>query len=404
MPQFERFIDNLIEMRSHYSQLLQQSDHTVNLAQDSLSHINALLINELSGNQPFGENLNQMRTHYQTIVEENDRVLASARVQLNHIYAMLTEQLILQQGENIVISLPASPVERLNLPLLETNSTSTETIPQPQSFPDQPAVLFDSIPENEIHSVTVEIPTTTDRVVEDLKSVEDNTITPTTASNELASESIEVKQQTTPQAEDNLALEPTQQAIKQLKRPLLLPYQHLSKSEAVEKLLTDEIGNILHIDYIVRALYGELELAAFKAEKSNTYDVLSKGVRKGLWDKVPDRAGCYTSDLKLAIGEPDTNQLTDSRQEISAIALAEALPPDYQGLKLTQAVEKVLQENVGQGMNSEKVAQVLFGEAKEDIFAAAKSKIGKVLWSGANQGRWQGVSGKLGVYTVSGEK
>ena len=402
MPQFERFIDNLIEMRSHYSHLLQQSAHTVNLAQNSLSHIDALLVNELSGSQSFAQNLTQMRSHYQSIVEENDRALSDARIQLNHINALLAEQLIIQQRETFAISLQSSPVEQLNLPLPEIHST--EAIPQPQSFPDQPAVLCDSIPENEIHSVTVEIPTTTDRVVEDLKSVEDNTITPTTASNELASESIEVKQQTTPQAEDNLALEPTQQAIKQLKRPLLLPYQHLSKSEAVEKLLTDEIGNILHIDYIVRALYGELELAAFKAEKSNTYDVLSKGVRKGLWDKVPDRAGCYTSDLKLAIGEPDTNQLTDSRQEISAIALAEALPPDYQGLKLTQAVEKVLQENVGQGMNSEKVAQVLFGEAKEDIFAAAKSKIGKVLWSGANQGRWQGVSGKLGVYTVSGEK
>ena len=402
MPQFERFIDNLIEMRSHYSQLLQQSDHTVNLAQDSLSHINALLINELSGNQPFGENLNQMRTHYQTIVEENDRALSDARIQLNHINALLAEQLILQQGENIVISLPASPVERLNLPLPEINST--EAIPQPQSFQDQPAVLFDSIPENEIHSVTVEIPATTDRVAEDLKSVESATITQTTASNDLASQSIEVKQQLTPQVEDNLALKPTKQAIKQLKRPLLSPYQHLSKSEAVEKLLTDEIGNILHIDYIVRALYGELELAAFKAEKSNTYDVLSKGVKKGLWDKVPDRAGCYTSNLKLATGEPETNQLTDSRQEISAIALAEALPPDYRGLKLTQAVEKVLTENVGQAMNSEKVAQVLFSEVESDIFTAAKNKIGKVLWSGANQGRWQGVPGELRVYTVSGEK
>ena len=399
MPQFERFIDNLIEMRSHYSQLLQQSDRTVNLAQDSLSHINALLINNLSSNQPFKENLNQMKSHYQSIVAENDRVLDDARVQLNHINALLAEQLILRQRENIAISLPASPIEQLNLPLPEINST--EVIPQPQSFQDQPAVLCDFIPENEIHSVTVEIPTTTDRVVEDLKSVEDNTITPTTASNEFASESIEVKQQTTPQAEDNFASEPTQQAIKQLKRPLLLPYQHLSKSEAVEKLLTDEIGNILHIDYIVRALYGELELAAFKAEKSNSYDVLSKGVKNGLWDKVPDRAGCYTSDLKLAIGEPDTNQLTDSRQEISAIALAEALPPDYQGLKLTQAVEKVLTENAGQALNSEKVAQVLFSAVEEDIFTAAKNKIGKVLWSGANQGRWQGVPGNVGVYTVS---
>ena len=59
---FERFVDNLIEMRSHYSQLLQQSDRTASLAQNSLNHINALLVNELSGNQLFQENLTKMRS------------------------------------------------------------------------------------------------------------------------------------------------------------------------------------------------------------------------------------------------------------------------------------------------------------------------------------------------------
>ncbi len=55
-------------------------------------------------------------------------------------------------------------------------------------------------------------------------------------------------------------------------------------------------------------------------------------------------------------------------------------------------------------MNSEKVAQILFSEVEEDVFAAAKNKVGKILWSGANQGRWQGVPGKLGVYKLDVEK
>ncbi len=79
------------------------------------------------------------------------------------------------------------------------------------------------------------------------------------------------------------------------------------------------------------------------------------------------------------------------------------MSPAYHGLKLTQAVEKVLQDNPGVAMNSEKIAQILFDKAEENIFAAAKNKIGKVLWAGANQGRWQGVPGKLGVYTVTKE-
>ena len=111
MAQFDRFVDNLIEMRSHYSNQIQQSDRTTSLAQDSLAHINALLINELSGNQLFHENLTEMQSHYQSIIAENDRALNSNRAQLNHINALLAEQLIIQQGDNQAIALQASSVE-----------------------------------------------------------------------------------------------------------------------------------------------------------------------------------------------------------------------------------------------------------------------------------------------------
>jgi hypothetical protein len=208
-------------------------------------------------------------------------------------------------------------------------------------------------------------------------------------------------EETTTLEEDLLAVEPTKKARKSLKQPLLPQYKHLSKSEAIEKLLQEEAGNILHIDDIIRYLCGELETPAFKAEKNRLYNTLNQGTENGLWDKVPSRSGCYTIVLEQAIKQPDTKKPTNKQQEISAIALTEALLPDYQSLKLTQAVEKALQENIGQAMNSEKVAQVLFGEAEENVFAAAKNKIGKILWSGANQGRWQGVPGELGVYTVS---
>ena len=60
------------------------------------------------------------------------------------------------------------------------------------------------------------------------------------------------------------------------------------------------------------------------------------------------------------------------------------MPPQYQNSNFTQAVEAVLLEHAGQAMNSEKIAQVLFNETELDIFAAAKNRIGKVLWSGAN--------------------
>jgi hypothetical protein len=236
-----------------------------------------------------------------------------------------------------------------------------------------------------------------------VKLTKDDEINPPTAIDDIPL-ALKLVEESTTLEEDLSAVEPTRKVRKSLKQPLLPQYEHLSKSEGIEKLLPEEAGNILHIDDIIRYLCGELETPAFKAEKNRLYNTLNQGVEKGLWDKVPGRSGCYTIVLEQAIKEPDPKKPTNKQQEISAIALTEALPSDYQGLKLTQAVEKVLQKNVGQGMNSEKVAQILFSEVEEDVFATAKNKVGKILWSGANQGRWQGVPGKLGVYKVTKEK
>ncbi|PSB29603.1 hypothetical protein [Chlorogloea sp. CCALA 695] len=356
-----------------------------------------------------------MRSHYQSIIEENDQASSSARAQLNHINALLAEQLIIQQGNNQAISLPASSVDdELAIPeslqdslteaeLPEVEDKQLEEIqPETQSFPDEFSTPSNSAPQNESQDDSVEFPITTQQVMEELKSIEDEEITSSAPLEDLAQEPTELEESiTSEKVELETPVEPTKKARKPLKQPLLTQYQHLSKSEAVEKLLQEEAGNILHIDDIVRALYGELEIPTFKAEKPRLYNTLNQGIENGLWQKVPGRGGFYTVNLKQATGKPEQKPPTDSGREISALALTEALLPDYQGLKLTQAVEKVLQQNIGQAMNSEKVARVLFDEAEEDIFAAAKNKIGKALWSGANQGRWQGVPGKLGVYLLN---
>jgi hypothetical protein len=419
MSQFDRFIDNLIEMRSHYNKLLQQSDRFINLAQDSLAHINALLVNELSGNQSFIENLTQMKLHYQSIIEENDRALSSERAQLNHINALLAEQLVTQQGDKQAIFLQASPAED-DLAIKESfkgvgdfSKPVEEVIPKVEE--PEPLESFEgslqtqssiedfsvaSTPATELNDqkLPIESDSTTEQVVDKSGFIEDENLPAATVFDDFS-------QKPTPGIPGReIPVEFTKKARKPLKQPLLPEYEHLSKSEAVEKLLQEETGNILYVDDIIRYLYGELATPTFKVEKNKLYNTLNKGVENGLWDKVPGRSGCYTSVLEQAIKKSETEKLNTKQQEIPASTLIEALSPAYHGLKLTQAVEKVLQGNPGVAMNSEKIAQILFDKAEENIFAAAKSKIGKVLWAGANQGRWQGVPGKLGVYTVSKEK
>lgn len=45
---------------------------------------------------------------------------------------------------------------------------------------------------------------------------------------------------------------------------MLHEYRSLSRREAIEQLLAERIGTIVHIDLIVRSLYGELQPKVFK--------------------------------------------------------------------------------------------------------------------------------------------
>ena len=387
MPQFERFIENLIEMRLHYRAQIQKYDLAVAQAQDSLSHLNALLVDETHNNQQFIQTLIQMRSHYQNLVDESHRHSASAKSQLNHINALLAEQLVVQHGEHQAISMQARTVEERQT-IAEASAIQHQQLPQVVTEPSL-------MEESNLDSVSPENI--------DLGINQDSLVNAPTLEEAIVQSKTEPRENV-PQLEPNQTQAPSTKVKKQLKTPLLPQYEHLSKSEAVEKLLQDDIGHILHIEYIIRSLYGELDPESVKAEKTRLYDTLLKGVEKGLWDKVPDQPGCYTIDLKLVELETDVEKPNSRQQNKSKSDLTSLVLPQYQNSNFTQAVEAVLREHAGQPMNSEKIAQVLFNEVEEDVFAAAKNKIGKVLWSGANQGRWQGIPGKLGVYKFTKER
>lgn len=164
----------------------------------------------------------------------------------------------------------------------------------------------------------------------------------------------------------------------------------------MKKLLQENISSILYTDYITRSLYGNLDSQSVNVEKQRLYATLSKGVARGLWDKVPDQLGCYTIDLKLV--EREVKSTGDKQvNEPETTGVIEVLPA-YQHLNFTQAVETVLRENAGQTMNSEKIAKLRYGELAGKDLSRAKDKIGKILWAGARQKRWQGVPGKPGAY------
>jgi len=80
---------------------------------------------------------------------------------------------------------------------------------------------------------------------------------------------------------------------------MLPPYQGMNRMEALSLLLTEHSGTVLHLGFIVRSLYGELEPSPFKVIKTRVASSLTQGVEQKLWARVTDEPGCYTLNLKL---------------------------------------------------------------------------------------------------------
>ncbi len=357
----QQLIENLMALLDHYQAQLIEAEYKANLALEQLSHVNALLVDQV-GDQQFAQSLIDLRSHYQSLAAQHQQTATHAKAQLAHINALLADQLAWSLNPKQQQQLEAIPAPNTVEP-----QTEPRQLPTPEPAPQ--ADLTEEAPLG-----TFEHPNTSP---------------------------VEASQPSQPPFQDSD--DPT--VVSSTKTRMLPQYQHLSKIQAVEKLLRENQGSILHVDYIIRALYGEMDAVAIKDEKPRMYDTLTQGTKKGLWVKVPDSPSCYTFDLKLVQPDSTAKQKLPpprSRRRTTPArgkAHEELLPP-YQHLNLTAAVESVVHEYAGEILTTEKIAQELYGNLSGSALTQAKDKIGKTLWSGTRQGRWQHVPGKIGCYTL----
>lgn len=369
--QFQQFVENLISLKDHYQALLAEYENKAAHLREQMSHVNALLVEQLVENQHLIQSLVELRSHYQALYEQQQQKAAQVREQVAHVNALLANQIVWQNQQ--LVSIQAATLDREEQQVLsEAKEPQSSEAPQP--------TLESTVPPNtqtESEPPATPFPTTAEQ-----KEPKSETVTSNKESDQTHSSQVST-----------------------LKTRMLPEYQHLTKTQAVEKLLQDHEGSILHVDYIIRALYGELDADAIKAEKPRMYDTLSNGMEKGSWEKVPGQASCYTINLKLV--EPESiatktvqQNTTNLRRQHLRGKRSEELLPHYQHLNLTAAVETVVQENAGQILTTDKVARELYGELEGRVLTKAKDKIGKTLWGGAKQGRWQRVPGRMGCYTL----
>lgn len=367
--QLQHLIENLIALKELYHTQLVDSEKKVARFKEQLSHVNGLLVAQLVENQQFVQSLVDMRSQCHAQLEANQRQAAHAREQLTHVNALLADQVLLPPMEHS-FELPTTAIEGQ-----PQQAISGIAVSEPESF-SQIEAEAQQQPQTKAELVQQQPQTDVDETPLELEETSDDTARSPSA----------------------------------IKTPMKAEYQHLTKIQAVEKLLQENQGKILTVEYIIWSLYGDMDAEAVKAEKPRIYDTLGQGTDKGMWEKVPDQPACYTYKLSLVEPVADSESATattsrlpvSSRRRPSRRGKSDDMVPRYNHLSLTAAVEVVVNEHPGEVITTEKVAKVLYGEDIEGrALIKAKDRIGKTLWGGATQGRWQRIPGRLGCYTLS---
>ncbi|OWY67056.1 hypothetical protein B7486_33445 [cyanobacterium TDX16] len=390
--QLQHLIENLIALKELYHTQLVESEKQVARFKEQLSHVNGLLVAQLVENQQFVQSLIDMRSQCHAQLEANQRQVAHAREQITHVNALLADQVSLR---------PIQHAFELSTTAFEEQPRQTLSgiaAPEPESFSQPLSDLTQPQPQTEAELDQPQL-----QAEAELDQPQPQ------AEAELAQPQLQTEVAETP-LEVGETSEDTARSPSAIKTPMKAEYQNLTKIQAVEKLLRENQGKILTVEYIIWSLYGDMDAEAVKAEKPRIYDTLGQGTDKGIWEKVPDQPACYT--YKLSIVEPtadsesataNTSRLpVSSRRRPSRRGKSDDMLPRYNHLSLTAAVEVVVNEHPGEVITTEKVAKVLYGDDIDGrALVKAKDRIGKTLWGGATQGRWQRIPGRLGCYTLS---
>jgi hypothetical protein len=384
--QLQHLIENLIALKDLYHTQLVESEKKVARFKEQLSHVNGLLVAQLVENQQFVQSLVDMRSQCHAQLEANQRQAAHAREQLIHVNALLADQVVLPPAQH-PFELHAAAIEARQQQALSGTEPEAEQFSQPLAVPQQQ-------PQTEESAAPLEVEQTSEESTSSTPKLEQTSEESTSSTPKLEQTSEEIAR-----------------SASAIKTPMKSEYQNLTKIQAVEKLLQENQGKILTVEYIIWSLYDDMDAEAVKAEKPRIYDTLGQGMEKGLWEKVPDQPACYTYRLSLVEPVADSEAATtksnsrlavSSRRRPSRRGRSDDMLPRYNHLSLTAAVEVVVNEHPGEVITTEKVAKELYGEDIEGrALIKAKDRIGKTLWGGATQGRWQRIPGRLGCYTLS---
>ena len=299
------------------------------------------------------EFLHQLADYYRSLVEYHQRAATAAAQQLAHLESLLHPERLLDFPKDVPYWL-------------------TEESPTPSADGDLP----ESPPPSQLPSVQEEAaPTDSDKGTGGQGELVQPA--PSTGPNE-------------PLSTSELAQSPTQVAVIE---------PTVEASLVLTLLLEAERGKMLHLDFIVRKLYGRLPPLELKRVTAATRQLLEEGASQLKWYAVPDSPDCWTIDLKhfpdLATVERHQPQRASPNRTI----------PDCEKLSEYGTVKKALaaclEEHSPQSMTIAQVVDWFYPEGLEKAYRSkAYRSISKGLSEGCDRLGWRRVS--LGRYVWQG--
>ena len=99
------------------------------------------------------------------------------------------------------------------------------------------------------------------------------------------------KRKSTPKRSQRPKPSQTGKSVVQLE--VLPPYQDKGMTIAVEDILRDHQGQAMTAEDVAYILYGELNPQSLAVAKKRLHDIFSKGVKQNRWQRLSDRKGAY---------------------------------------------------------------------------------------------------------------
>ncbi|WP_414573841.1 hypothetical protein [Nostoc sp. CCY 9925] len=396
-PPPQKFLLTLLSIKDYYAPLVEKYGKLYREALENLNHVEALLSNwalkdEVDTNGSSGEAIEEILTlPAQKSLNSNHAEDSKTEPELGEanetdvpqVSDLATENVSSQNQEDINLSLDqtqaaSSVVENLS------NAESFEIL-QTQTQSDE---SFDAAQE----SITLD---NSDNSVETASEL----VQPSTTSSSLLEDE--------PAAAESTSLEQASTAPNKSlfgqDIPMVGEYQSNRRIEAVEKLLQQHIGNVCHVDFIVRSLYGELEPKATKVVKSRVHSTLTQGKESGKWSLVPGKPGYYTKDLKLlnssrknTSSKPSPTQ--SKKPDPHAKANSIPMKAEFDGKFLIDAISSLLQKNPTTVFDVAEVINQLYGKLKPEQVQQVRPAVLNELSRGYRTGRFSRVPEEKGLY------